>query len=169
MRRARRACKLISSDGSIRISAFACWSSWSTKAASPKSPISAGKASRAACSTAVLLRPSSEFRGLPKPKGRTMISEARPDRLFDCHSHWSTERGYFFRGPDALASQKRIWGTEARFDTEEEMVSVFRRAHARVILDLAITMWMNLDEIREIHDYAFDIQRRNKKAIFGHW
>jgi predicted TIM-barrel fold metal-dependent hydrolase len=98
-----------------------------------------------------------------------MTSEARPDRLFDCHSHWSTEQGYFFRGPDALASQKRIWGTEARFDTEEEMVSTFRKANARVILDLAVTMWMNFEEIREIHDYAFEIQRRNRDAIFGHW
>ena len=78
-----------------------------------------------------------------------MTAMLEPRRLFDCHSHWSTERGYFFRTPEALASQKQIWGTEPRYDSEEEMVAVFRKARARVILELAVTMWMSIDEIRD--------------------
>ena len=40
----------------------------------------------------------------------------------------------------------------------------------RTILDLALTCWMDdLDEIREIHDYCFDVARRHRDVIFGHW
>jgi len=92
-----------------------------------------------------------------------------PKRIFDCHSHWSTKRGYFFQSPEALESQRKIWGTAAAYDSEDEMAAVFRRHNVRVILDLAITMWMNIDEIREVHDYAFSVQRRHPDVIFGHW
>jgi predicted TIM-barrel fold metal-dependent hydrolase len=98
-----------------------------------------------------------------------MTIEPQADCLFDCHSHWSTERGYFFRGAGALQSQRRIWGTDAKYDTEEDMIGVFQNANARVILDLAVTMWMDIEQIKEIHDYAFDVQRRHRNTIFGHW
>ncbi len=42
-------------------------------------------------------------------------------RIFDCHSHWSTRKGYLFRTEDELASQERIWNTKAEYQTEEEM------------------------------------------------
>ena len=28
---------------------------------------------------------------------------------------------------------------------------------------------MEMDQIRALHDYTFDVQRKNKDAIFGHW
>ena len=90
-------------------------------------------------------------------------------RMFDCHSHWSTKRGYIFRTEEELASQERIWQTKAVFETEQEMTETFRRNKVRVILDLAITMWMERDEISAIHDYAYDVQRHNSDVIFGHW
>ena len=91
-------------------------------------------------------------------------------RVFDCHSHWSTERGYIFQDPVERASQERIWRTAASLETEQEMADTFRRNKVRTVLDLALTLWMDdLDEIREIHDYCFDVARRHRDAIFGHW
>jgi predicted TIM-barrel fold metal-dependent hydrolase len=91
-------------------------------------------------------------------------------KLFDCHSHWSTQRGYVFQGEE-LKTQEKIWGTKASFQTEDEMVATFRKNGVRVILDLAtpILFPMSLDEIRAAHDYTFDVQRKNSDAIFGHW
>ncbi|MCC7047443.1 MAG: amidohydrolase [Alphaproteobacteria bacterium] len=90
-------------------------------------------------------------------------------RIFDCHSHWSTKRGYLFRTEEELASQERIWHTKATLETEQEMTDNFRRNNVRVILDLAITMWMQPDEIRAVHDYAYDVQKKHRDVIFGHW
>jgi uncharacterized protein len=28
---------------------------------------------------------------------------------------------------------------------------------------------MKIDEIRALHDYTFDVQRKNRDVIFGHW
>ncbi len=92
-------------------------------------------------------------------------------RLFDCHSHWSTRRGYVFQTEEELINQERIWGTKATFQTEDEMVATFRKNNVRVILDLATTVLypMSLDQIRALHDYTFDVQRKNEDVIFGHW
>jgi uncharacterized protein len=90
-------------------------------------------------------------------------------RIFDCHSHWGTERGYLFRTPEERAQQKKIWKTEPTFFSEEEMVDYFRSANARVILDLSFTKFLPIEEIRAHHDYAFAVQRQHPDAIFGHW
>ena len=92
-------------------------------------------------------------------------------RIFDCHSHWSTRRGYIFQTDEELKSQERIWGTKALIETEDEMAATFRRNHVRVVLDLAITVLfdMNMEQIRAIHDYSFEVQRRHPDVIFGHW
>ena len=91
-------------------------------------------------------------------------------RVFDCHSHWSTERGYVFQDPAERANQEKIWRTRAAFETEQEMADTFRRNHVRSVLDLALTLWMDdLDEIRAIHDYAFAVARDHRDVIFGHW
>ena len=91
-------------------------------------------------------------------------------RVFDCHSHWSTERGYVFQDPAERANQEKIWRTRAVFETEQEMADTFRRNHVRTVLDLALTLWMDdLDEIRAIHDYAFAVARDHRDVIFGHW
>lgn len=92
-------------------------------------------------------------------------------RLFDCHSHWSTRKGYVFQTEAELKNQERIWGTKASFQTEDEMVATFRKNNVRVMMDLAIPVLypMNIEQIRELHDYTFDVQRKNKDVIFGHW
>lgn len=90
-------------------------------------------------------------------------------RLFDCHAHWSTEKGYLFRTPESLKAQERIWGTKAVYDTEEEFAALLRKNKVRAVMDLAITMWMNIDEIREVHDYSFEVQRKYSDVIYGHW
>jgi predicted TIM-barrel fold metal-dependent hydrolase len=92
-------------------------------------------------------------------------------RLFDCHSHWSTRKGYVFQTESELENQERIWGTKAEFQTEDELVGTLRKNNVRAMMDLATTALypMNIDQIRELHDYTFDVQRKNKDVIFGHW
>jgi uncharacterized protein len=92
-------------------------------------------------------------------------------RIFDCHSHWSTRRGYVFQSEEEQKSQERIWGTKASFQTEAEMAETFRRNNVRVMLDLALTAFidMSMEEIRAVHDYTFEVQRQNSDVIFGHW
>lgn len=92
-------------------------------------------------------------------------------RIFDCHSHWSTRRGYIFQTPEAQASQRRIWGTEPAFQTEEELADTLRRNNVRAMMDLALTAFdpMSIDEIRAFHDYTFEVQRKHADVIFGHW
>ena len=92
-------------------------------------------------------------------------------RIFDCHSHWSTRRGYIFQTAEAQASQRRIWGTEPAFQTEDELAATLRRNNVRAMLDLALTAFhpMSIDEIRTFHDYTFEVQRKHSDVIFGHW
>lgn len=90
-------------------------------------------------------------------------------KIFDCHSHWGTKRGYLFRTAEQLAQQEKIWGTKADYFTEQEQADYFRKNHARVMLDLSFTKSLPIGEMREYHDYAFDYQRKNKDAVAGHW
>ena len=92
-------------------------------------------------------------------------------KVFDCHSHWSTRKGYIFQDEAELRSQEKIWGTKASYQTEEEMAATFRKNNVRVILDLArpILFPMSMDEIRAAHDYTFEVQRKYPDVIFGHW
>jgi uncharacterized protein len=90
-------------------------------------------------------------------------------KIFDCHSHWGTERGYIFRTEEQLAQQEKIWKTKVTFLSDEEMVAYFRKNNAKVILDLSFTKFLPIGEMREHHDHAFAVQRANPDAIFGHW
>ncbi|MBL8384118.1 MAG: amidohydrolase family protein [Burkholderiales bacterium] len=90
-------------------------------------------------------------------------------KFFDCHSHWATEKGHIFRTPEELARQEKIWRTKGRYWSEEEMIETMRANQARVILDLAWTRNLPIAEIRSYHDYAFEVTRRNRDVIFGHW
>ena len=51
------------------------------------------------------------------------------------------------------------------------MVATFRNNNVRAMMDLATTVLypMTMDQIRPLHDYTFDVQRKNKDVIFGHW
>ena len=86
-------------------------------------------------------------------------------KIFDCHSHWGTKRGYMFRTEEELAQQEKIWKTKATYFTEDEQVDYFRKNNARVMLDLSFTKSLPIDEMRESHDYALDLQRANPDVI----
>lgn len=90
-------------------------------------------------------------------------------RLFDCHSHWATKKGHIFRTEAELARQERIWKTKGRHYSEQEMMDYMRANNVRVILDLAFTKALPIEDIREYHDYAFAVARQNRDVIYGHW
>lgn len=90
-------------------------------------------------------------------------------RLFDCHSHWGTKKGHIFRTEAELARQESIWKTKGRYYSEQEMMDFMRANRVRVILDLAWVRKLPIEQMREYHDYAFDMARRNRDVIFGHW
>ena len=90
-------------------------------------------------------------------------------KLFDCHSHWGTKRGYMFRTEAELAQQEKIWKTKATFWSEDEMADYFRQNNVRTILDLSFTKFLPIEEIRAHHDYAFEFQRKHPDVVFGHW
>lgn len=90
-------------------------------------------------------------------------------QLFDCHSHWATEKAHIFRTEADLARQEKIWRTKGRHWSEQEMTDFMRENNARVMLDLAFHKMLPIEEIRDYHDYAFEVARRNRDVIFGHW
>lgn len=92
-----------------------------------------------------------------------------PERLFDLHSHWGTRRGYVLQSDAELAQQQRTWGSTPRYDTEEEMAAYFRANRVRTILDFGFTKHLSLKQVRPLHDYALETQRRFPDVIFGHW
>ena len=47
-------------------------------------------------------------------------------KIFDLHSHWGTKRGYPLRTEAELAQQKKVWSSEPRYHTEDEMADYFR-------------------------------------------
>ena len=90
-------------------------------------------------------------------------------KLFDCHSHWATEKGYLFRTPQEREQQERIWRTPAKVFTEDEQADYFRANNVRVILDISWIKDLSLDEMRTYHDYILDVQKRHSDVIVGQW
>ena len=90
-------------------------------------------------------------------------------RYIDMHSHWKTRRGYVLQTEAELAKQGHTWRSEPGYATEGEMADDFRRAGVRVILDFGFTKFIPAAAARELHDYAFDTQRRFPDAILGNW
>src|ERR1700677_4682506 len=90
-------------------------------------------------------------------------------RIFDCHSHFGTKRGYIFRTQEELDRQEQIWRTPVRYYSDDEMVQYMRNSKARVILDVSIAKFMPIEEMRELYDYTFDLQAKNRDVIFGQW
>ena len=90
-------------------------------------------------------------------------------RIFDCHSHWGTERQIHLCTPEQRAQQEKVWKTEPMFLSDEEMVEYFKKNNAKVILDLSFTKFLPIGQIREEHDHAFALQRKHPDSIFGHW
>lgn len=94
---------------------------------------------------------------------------SRPTRIFDVHSHWGTRRGYPFQTPEELAQQERVFRSTPRYVTEAEMAEHFRTLGVRAILDLGVRAPAPLEEVRALHDYALDTQRRYPDVIVGNW
>ena len=51
-------------------------------------------------------------------------------QLFDCHSHWATEKAHIFRTDADLARQEKIWRTKGRHWSEQEMTDFMREHNA---------------------------------------
>lgn len=85
------------------------------------------------------------------------------------HQNGIRKRGYLLQTEEELAQQKKVWNSEPRCETEEEMAAYFRKIEARVILDFAFTKKLPLEKVREYHDYAPETQRRFPDVILGNW
>ena len=90
-------------------------------------------------------------------------------KIFDCHSHWATEKGYIFRNEAERAQQEKIWRTPFQLFTEDEQAEYFRKNNARVILDLSWIKELPLEQMREYHDYALAVQKKHSDVMFGQW
>jgi hypothetical protein len=90
-------------------------------------------------------------------------------KLIDMHSHWGTKRGYVLRSQEELAQQKKTWNSEVKYHTEQEMVEYFRKSHVQVILDFGFTKYAPMHEVKEMHDYGFEVTAKNRDVIAGNW
>ena len=93
-------------------------------------------------------------------------------RLIDMHSHWGTERGWRGNpagGKKAFAALQKYFNWHDGFVTEAHMAEYFRNSNARVVLDLAFTQNLPMDEVRDQHDYSFATERAYPDVILGHW
>lgn len=90
-------------------------------------------------------------------------------RLFDCHSHWATEKGYIFRTEAERAQQEKVWRTPFKIFTEDEQAEYFRKNNVRVILDISWIKDLPLEEMKPYHDYIFDVQKKHSDVIAGQW
>ena len=90
-------------------------------------------------------------------------------KIFDCHSHWATEKGSIFRTPEERARQDKVWRTPFKVFSEAEQVGYFAQNQARVILDISWIKELPLEEMKPYHDYVFDVQAKNRETIFGQW
>ena len=90
-------------------------------------------------------------------------------KIFDCRSHWATEKGYIFRTEAERAQQEKVWRTPFRLFGEDEQAEYFRKNDVRVILDISWIKELPLEEMRPYHDYVFDVQRKHHDVIFGQW
>ncbi|MGA7324552.1 MAG: amidohydrolase family protein [Rhodomicrobium sp.] len=90
-------------------------------------------------------------------------------KIIDIHSHWGTERGYPLRTAAELQQQKATWNSETKYATEKEMTDYFRASNVQTILDFGFAKFLPLEEMRALHDYAFETERANQDVILGHW
>lgn len=89
-------------------------------------------------------------------------------RIIDLHSHWGTKRGYPFQTPEELAQQRRVFNSDPSYVTETEMAEHFRSIRVQVTLDLGVRS-VSIEELRALHDYALDVQRRFPDVVLGNW
>ena len=90
-------------------------------------------------------------------------------KLFDCHSHWATEKGYLFRSEAERSQQQKIWQTSFELFSEQQQADYFRKNSVRAIQDISWIKELSLDEMRPYHDYVLDVQRQHRDVMFGQW
>lgn len=90
-------------------------------------------------------------------------------KLFDCHSHWATEKGYLFRTAAERSQQEKIWRTPFELFTEQQQADYFRKNGVRTILDISWIKELTLDEMKPYHDYVLDVQMQHRDVMFGQW
>lgn len=89
--------------------------------------------------------------------------------IIDVHSHWGTKKGYVLRSERELATQRKVWNSDPKYQTEAEMAEYFRKQGVHPILDFGFTKHLPLEETRQYHDYALETQRLYSDAILGLW
>ena len=89
--------------------------------------------------------------------------------IIDIHSHWGTRRGYVLQTEAERAQQRATWRSEPAYHTEIEMAQYFRDSGVKAILDLGFSKFRPLEEMRALHDYAFETERAHRDVILGHW
>ena len=90
-------------------------------------------------------------------------------KIIDVHSHWGTKRGYALQSEEELAQQRATWNSEPKYATEAEMAAYFRASNVRAILDLGFAKFRPPEEMRALHDYAFETEAAHRDVILGHW
>lgn len=89
--------------------------------------------------------------------------------LIDVHSHWGTKRGYVLQTEAELAQQRATWRSEPTYHTETQMADYFRANGVKAILDFGFAKFRPIEEMRALHDYAFQTEREHRDVILGHW
>jgi predicted TIM-barrel fold metal-dependent hydrolase len=90
-------------------------------------------------------------------------------KIIDVHSHWGTKRGYALQSAEELAQQRATWNSDPKYATEAEMAQYFRTSNVQAILDFGFAKFRPLEEMRTLHDYAFDTEAAHRDVILGHW
>ena len=90
-------------------------------------------------------------------------------RIIDVHSHWGTRRGYPLQTEAELAQQRATWNSEPRYHTEAEMAAYSATAACGPSSISAYAKFRPLEEMRALHDYAFETERAHRDVILGHW
>ena len=90
-------------------------------------------------------------------------------KIIDVHSHWGTRRGFPLQTPEELAQQHATWNSKPNYMTEAEMADYFRASNVATILDFGFSKFRPLEEMRALHDYAFETEAAHRDVIIGHW
>jgi predicted TIM-barrel fold metal-dependent hydrolase len=68
-----------------------------------------------------------------------------------------------------LAQQKATWNSQPTYLDEAEMADHFRSNNVKVILDFGFSKYLPLEEMQNLHDYAFETEQAHRDVILGHW
>ncbi len=96
-------------------------------------------------------------------------------KAIDVHSHfWGQKGGLYGRvAPEERTRAEKAYGfkpgTFSLDKTDEEMAQDLRTAGVRGIFDFGFTMDLPIEEVREFHDYAFQLRRDYPDVFLGIW